>query len=326
MKTRLLLVLLVLLLSAGTLPAAARSVQARCTFAHGFAALAARIPTAVGQCTDGERFDPATGLTTQHTTRGTFTWNKGFNETRFTDTTHTWILGAHGLHERLNTALFPWEQTKIAGASSAGTLAAPPPGPLAISYLAIPHPAGRLLTLTKQAGFVYLSAGTLRIAQGQAPPTTLAAGQAAFLDPTLSYALTNPGPTTAHWDLVAVRAAASSAPVVVAGQSTLYATPRLPTLGAGAYSLVLVSVVIQAGGRGAAHEHSGIEALYMLQGPVKVLLGGQPAMVVPTGQGMYHLPHTPVQEINAGRGIAHELAFIVTPATQPFRRNLDFTP
>jgi hypothetical protein len=64
----------------------------------------------------------------------------------------------------------------------------------------------------------------------------------------------------------------------------------------------------------------------MLQGPVKVLLGGQPAMVVPTGQGMYHLPHTPVQEINASRGIAQELAFIVTPATQPFRRNVDFTP
>jgi quercetin dioxygenase-like cupin family protein len=95
---------------------------------------------------------------------------------------------------------------------------------------------------------------------------------------------------------------------------------------AGRSSLTLVSVFIQQGGRGAAHEHDGIEALYMLQGPVRVLLAGQAPAVVPTGQGIYHLPRVPVQEINAGSGLAHELAFIVTPATEPFRHNVDFAP
>jgi quercetin dioxygenase-like cupin family protein len=326
MKSCFLLLLLGLLLSTGTQPTAAQTVQASCTFADGFAALAARIPTVVGQCTDGERFDPGTGLTTQHTTSGTFTWNKAYNVTSFSDGTHTWILGAHGLHMRLSTDLFPWEQKQVLGVGFAGALAAPPQGPLAFSYLAIPQPAGRSLTLTGQAGFVFLVAGTLSIAQGQGAPAPLAAGEAAALDPSLSYALTNPGPATAHWILVTVRAAGSPAPSVIAGQASLYAIPSLPSLGPGPYNLNLVSVFLQTGGRGAAHEHDGIEALYMLQGPVKVRLAGQPATVVPTGQGIYHLPRVPVQEINAGSGMAHELAFIVTPASEPFRHNVDVVP
>ena len=280
----------------------------------------------MGQCTDGEQYDPGTDVTTQHTTRGTFTWAKGLNETRFTDKTHSWILGAHGLHERLNTDLFPWEQTNIAGAGFAGTLASPPQGPLTISYIAVPQPAGTTSTVTQQAGFVYLSTGTLSIAQGQAAPAPLATGEAAALYPSLSYAVTNPGTTAATWYLVTVRAAGSPAPTVSAGQTTVYTIPSLPSPGPGPYSLTLVSVLIQQGGRGAAHEHDGIEALYMLQGPVKVLLAGQPATVVPTGQGIYHLPRVPVQEINAGNGMAHELAFIVTPASEPFRHNVDVVP
>jgi len=49
-------------------------------------------------------------------------------------------------------------------------------------------------------------------------------------------------------------------------------------------------------------------------------------MVVPMGQGMYHLPYTAVQEVNAGSDVARELAFFVTALGQPFRRNVDFSP
>jgi len=138
--------------------------------------------------------------------------------------------------------------------------------------------------------------------------------------------VSNPGSSAAEWYFISVQPAASPAPALSPGQKVLYTTSALPALPAGAYTVGLRPVVIQPGGRGAAHVHGGIEVLYILHGLVRVRLAGQAAMVVPMGQGMYHLPYTAVQEVNAGSDVARELAFFVTALGQPFRRNVDFSP
>jgi hypothetical protein len=87
----------------------------------------ARVPSAarpdppiVGDCTDDESYDAATGDAVQHTTAhhgngGLLVWRKADNWTAFTDGAITWLNGPNGLQSRPNAGpLFPWESAPAA--------------------------------------------------------------------------------------------------------------------------------------------------------------------------------------------------------------------
>ena len=82
-----------------------------CSFSLGFAALHHLIPRRVGRCLTNARYDPSLGEVLQYTTGGVLIWRKADNWTGFTDGSRTWLLGLHGLQQRLSTQRFSWEAT-----------------------------------------------------------------------------------------------------------------------------------------------------------------------------------------------------------------------
>jgi hypothetical protein len=82
-----------------------------CTFSLGFAALRHLIPHRVGRCLANARYDPRLGEVVQYTTGGVLIWRKADNWTGFTDGSRTWVLGPHGLQQRLSTQRLSWEAT-----------------------------------------------------------------------------------------------------------------------------------------------------------------------------------------------------------------------
>src|SRR5688500_11758467 len=89
------------------LPVAAQ--QAGCGFQFGFAAVRSLIPLVVGECLANEAFNQTNGNAEQPTTGGLLVWRKADNWTAFTNGHRTWLLGPHGLQERLNAEHFSWE-------------------------------------------------------------------------------------------------------------------------------------------------------------------------------------------------------------------------
>ena len=124
---------------------------------------------------------------------------------------------------------------------------------------------------------------------------------------------------TASYQAAADRPATKAAPVV-------YATPDVPPLPAGRYTEGLRLVVVQPGGRSAAHMHSGIEGVLVLEGRVLVRSGGNPPTFLDPGQGFYILPKVPVQLINAGSALARTLVYSISPEGAPFSTELDESP
>ncbi|HEV8534311.1 MAG TPA: cupin domain-containing protein [Candidatus Limnocylindria bacterium] len=105
-----------------------------------------------------------------------------------------------------------------------------------------------------------------------------------------------------------------------------YATPDLPPLAAGRYTESLRLVVVQPGGRSAAHMHSGIEGVLVLEGRVLIRSGGNSPAFLATGQGFYILPQVPIQLINAGDAVVRTLVYSISPEGAPFSTNLDKSP
>ena len=156
--------------------------------------------------------------------------------------------------------------------------------------------------------------------------TTLSGGQTALTDGGASVALTNASAVTSTWYLVRVHAPGQALLPATATGTVMYTTGTLPTLPSGPYVLTLRQVVMEPGGRGAAHKHSGVEILCALQGTVKMALAGQAPMTLEVGQGMYHLPNTAVQEFNAGSGTAGMMVLLITAQGLPLRRDIDAVP
>jgi quercetin dioxygenase-like cupin family protein len=108
--------------------------------------------------------------------------------------------------------------------------------------------------------------------------------------------------------------------------SVAYGTPELPPLAAGRYTEGLRLVVVQPGGRSAAHMHSGIEGVLVLEGRVLVRSGGNAPTYLALGQGFYILPKVPVQLINAGDVVARTLVYSISPEGAPFSTELTQSP
>lgn len=108
--------------------------------------------------------------------------------------------------------------------------------------------------------------------------------------------------------------------------SVVYATPDLPPTPVGRYTEGLRLVVVQPGGRSAAHVHSGFEGVLVLEGRVLVRSGGSAPTFLDPGQGFYILPKVPVQLINVGTGLARTLVYSISPEGAPFSTELDQAP
>ena len=102
-----------------------------CSFSLGFAALRHLIPRRVGRCLSSARYDPRLAEVLQDTTGGVLIWRKADNWTGFTDGHRTWVLGPHGLQQRLSTQRFSWEATPgdWTLTRAAGNRDRPGPGP-----------------------------------------------------------------------------------------------------------------------------------------------------------------------------------------------------
>ncbi|HEV8669538.1 MAG TPA: cupin domain-containing protein [Candidatus Limnocylindria bacterium] len=110
------------------------------------------------------------------------------------------------------------------------------------------------------------------------------------------------------------------------GDRLAYATPDLPPLAVGKYTESLRLVVVQAGGRSAAHMHSGFEGVLVLEGRVLVRSGGSAPVFLDPGQGFYILPKVPIQLINVGTAAARTLVYSISPVGAPFSTELDQSP
>lgn len=106
----------------------------------------------------------------------------------------------------------------------------------------------------------------------------------------------------------------------------IYATPDLPPLPAGLYAESLTLVTVQPAGRSAAHMHSGIEGVLVLEGNVLVRTAGHAPANLSKGQGFYILPNTPIQLINVGDAVARTLVYSISPDGAPFSTPLDTAP
>ncbi|MAG34648.1 MAG: hypothetical protein CL878_00130 [Dehalococcoidia bacterium] len=100
------IVLALALLIGGT---AQQASAAECRFVLGFQALHDLLPSAVGECLENEHHNPENGDALQRTAGGLLVWRKADNWTAFTDGYRTWINGALGLQQRLNSERFRWE-------------------------------------------------------------------------------------------------------------------------------------------------------------------------------------------------------------------------
>jgi quercetin dioxygenase-like cupin family protein len=109
-------------------------------------------------------------------------------------------------------------------------------------------------------------------------------------------------------------------------KAVAYATPDLPPLAAGKYTEGLRLITVQAGGRSAAHMHSGFEGVLVLEGRVLVRSGGNAPAFLAAGQGFYILPKTPVQLINVGDSVARTLVYSISPEGAPFSTELPQSP
>jgi hypothetical protein len=108
--------------------------------------------------------------------------------------------------------------------------------------------------------------------------------------------------------------------------ATVYSTPQLPPLAAGRYGESLRLVTVQPAGRSAAHMHSGIEGVLVLEGRVLVRTAGQAPAFLNVREGFYILPKTPVQLINAGATVARTLVYSISPEGVPYSVELDESP
>jgi len=152
---------------------------------------------------------------------------------------------------------------------------------------------------TSATGFVWIAAGTSTDTTGVA---AIVSEKETF---TASYQLRSDGQAAAR---------------------VAYVTPDLPPLAMGKYTEGLRLVTVQPGGRSAAHMHSGIEAVLVLDGRVLIRTGGSAPAFLGVGQGFYILPKIPIQLINAGDTDVRTLVYSISPEGAPFSTELKESP
>ena len=220
---------------------------------------------------------------------------------------------------------------KAEGAATAslgdGKITALPKGTLYVNYLEIPQPAAGVLAHAHIAGFVYGIEGTTRLAVVGGETKDLKATEAAFVPADAGHTHSNPGATPNLWYFIGIRPnTARTAAPTFPGQKEVFATPDLPALPDGAYTLGLRAVTVQPNGRTAAHKHGGLESILVLDGSVDVRVQGAAVRTLKKGEGMSIQADTALQVWNKGTTPAKFLAFFVTADGAAFSTDVDASP
>lgn len=208
-----------------------------------------------------------------------------------------------------------------------GKIAALPAGVLYVNYLDVPQAAGAPITHAHIAGFVYTHLGAHRLAIEAGETKDVKAGEAAFVPANVGHTHSNPGTSASGWYFIAIRPATGrTAPATFPGQNEAFATPDLPALPAGAYSLGLRFVTVQPNGRTAAHTHGGLESILVLDGSVEVRVQGAAMKTLQKGEGTSIAADTALQVWNKGAVPAKFLAFFVTADGKAFSTDVETSP
>lgn len=208
-----------------------------------------------------------------------------------------------------------------------GKITALPAGTLYVQYLDVPQAAGAPISHAHIAGFVYTHLGAHRLAIEAGETKDLKAGEAAFVPANVGHTHSNPGTSASGWYFISIRPnTARTASPTFPGQKEAFATPDLPALPAGAYSLGLRLVTIQPNGRTVAHTHGGLETILVLDGTVEVRVQGASAKALQKGEGTSIAADTSLQVWNKGTTAAKFLAFFVTADGKTFQTDVDTSP
>jgi len=208
-----------------------------------------------------------------------------------------------------------------------GKITALPAGTLYVQYLDVPQAAGAPITHAHIAGFVYTHLGAHRLAIEGGETKDLKAGEAAFVPANVGHTHSNPGTSASGWYFISIRPnTARTASPTFPGQKEAFATPDLPALAAGAYSLGLRLVTIQPNGRTVAHKHGGLETILVVDGSVEVRVQGASAKTLQKGEGTSIAADTSLQVWNKGTAPAKFLAFFVTADGKAFQTDVDTSP
>jgi quercetin dioxygenase-like cupin family protein len=214
------------------------------------------------------------------------------------------------------------EQGQQVKGLAGGQVAALPSGSLFLRVIGFSQGPGAEFPSHKHTpGFVYVAAGVQRLVSPPAQPRTILPGEAVF-QPSVYHTHANPSTSRPNrWYFVAVWPTAERrAPLVSSAATVIYESPDLDpsTMPPGPRIETLRLVMLQQGGRSAAHRFSGLELIFVLAGTIRLDVASQPTTTLAAGQGKYLPPGTDEQELNGGAGVAAYLVFIVTPVQAPF--------
>ena len=202
---------------------------------------------------------------------------------------------------------------------AAGRVDALPTGPQFVRInLFTQAPGSSFPSKTHQPGILYMLEGVQRYQPVIGTAVDIHAGEGHF-QRTEAHTHINIGTTANRWYQLALWPSAARSQPLSVPTMVVYETEDIAASELAAPDIeTLRLVTIQANGHTALHSHGGLEAVFVLDGTLRVTVAGQTPVTVGALQGTFEPRATMVQETNAGGGAVRYLAFFVTPVGEPF--------
>ncbi len=202
---------------------------------------------------------------------------------------------------------------------AAGRVDALPSGPQFVRInLFTQAPGTSFPSKTHQPGFVYMLKGVQRYQPVGGTAVDIQAGEGHF-QRTEAHAHINIGTTDNRWYQLALWPSAARSQPLSVPTTVVYETEDIASSELGAPDIeTLRLVTVQANGHTSLRSQGGMEAVFVLDGTLRVTVAGQTPVTVGALQGAFEPRATMVQETNVGDGAVRYLAFFVTPVGQPF--------
>jgi quercetin dioxygenase-like cupin family protein len=210
------------------------------------------------------------------------------------------------------------------GELAAGRVDALPSGPQFVRInLFTQAPGTSFPSKTHQPGFVYMLNGVQRYQPVGGTAVDIHAGEGHF-QRTEAHVHMNIGTTDNRWYQLALWPSAARAQPLSVPTTLVYESEDIASSELSAPDIeTLRLVTIEANGHTSVRSHGGLEAVFVLDGTLRLTVAGQAPVTVGALQGAFEPRATMVQETNVGGGAVRYLAFFVTPVGQPFETEAD---
>jgi mannose-6-phosphate isomerase-like protein (cupin superfamily) len=217
----------------------------------------------------------------------------------------------------------------IAGSTlGVGHLVAPHQDTGYIAFFEIRQAPGTQKDLSHQGGFVYMLEGTVRISELGGPPFEVETSDAGYINWGASHVSENPGGVASRAYFLSENNAvfrASSADGFPQATTVVYSSANLPTFQMVAHTMRLDRIVLESGGRSAAHTSGGAHGFLVLEGGIEVRTRSAHVFVSP-GKATSVPLGTALQVLNTSSAPTRYLDFSFTADNQPFETTLDRAP